>query len=153
VTASVFEVAGGDDAFQRLAAVHHAQCLAEPELNHAFSHDNLNPHHVQRLGWYWAEVFGGPPRFTDSCGGQSPMLELHACNGAPEDWKQRFVTCFIAAIDETGLPDDADLRQVLRDYMAWAVQDVMAYEDPGSVVPSGLGVPRWSWEGLVSDGR
>jgi hemoglobin len=150
---SVYDAAGGDAAFQRLAAANHERCLAEPELNHAFSHDNLNPAHVERLGWYWAEVFGGPPRFTDSCGGQVPMLELHACNGAPDDWKQRFLTCFLAAIDDAQLPDDPHLRQVLGDYMAWAVHDVMAYEEPGAVVPRGLGVPRWSWNGLVSNGR
>jgi hemoglobin len=51
------------------------------------------------------------------------------------------------------LPDDDPLRTVLRDYMKWAVPDVMGYEEPGSVVPRGLGVPRWSWKGLVSDGR
>ena len=149
---SVYDAAGGDEAFQALAAATNDRCLAEPELNHAFSHDNLNPDHVQRLGWYWAEVFGGPARFTESCGGQSPMLRLHA-HDAPEDWKQRFLDCFLAAIDDAELPADPRLRDVLHDYMAWAVNDVMAYKEPAAVLRSDLGVPRWSWEGLVSDGR
>jgi hemoglobin len=32
--------------------------------------------------------------------------------------------------------------------MEWAVDDVLAYSAEGSVVPSGLPVPRWSWDGL-----
>jgi hemoglobin len=150
---SVYDAVGGDEAFQRLAAANHERCLEEPELNHAFTHNDLHPDHVQRLGWYWAEVFGGPPRYSQLCEGQSDLLELHAHNGAPEDWKQRFLTCFVAAMDDAELPQDEALRTVLRNYMAWAVQDVMAYEDPGAVVPEGLSVPRWSWDGLVSDGR
>lgn len=149
----MYDAVGGDDAFQRLAAANHERCVAEAELNHAFDRDDLDPDHVLHLGWYWAEAFGGPTRFSESCGGQSQMLELHAHNGAPEDWKQRFLDCFLAAIDDAGLPSDPVLRQVLHDYMAWAVNDVMAYEDRDAVVPTGLGVPRWSWDGLVSDGR
>jgi hypothetical protein len=34
---SLFEVAGGEPAFRRLATAHHARCLADPELNHPFS--------------------------------------------------------------------------------------------------------------------
>ena len=60
----------------------------------------------------------------------------------------RFVACFVHAIDDAHLPEDAEFRRVLRDYMEWAVRDVHAYNVPGSSVPAGLALPRWSWDGL-----
>ena len=56
---SMFKFAGGDRAFLALAAAHHERCLQDSELNHPFSH-GVNPEHVERLAYYWAEVFGGP---------------------------------------------------------------------------------------------
>jgi hemoglobin len=38
-------------------------------------------HHVERLAVYWAEVLGGPPRFSAECGGHSAALLMHAHNG------------------------------------------------------------------------
>jgi hemoglobin len=58
------------------------------------------------------------------------------------------VRCFVAALDDAGLPADPELRAALRAYMEWAVQEVMRYAPAGSVVPVGLSVPRWTWDGL-----
>lgn len=54
----MFDFAGGESAFLQLAAAHHERCLADPVLNHPFSH-GVHPEHVERLASYWAEVFGG----------------------------------------------------------------------------------------------
>jgi hemoglobin len=146
--ATVFEAAGGDDAFLRLAAAHHARCLADPVLSHPFDH-GVKLDHVERLAIYWAEVFGGPARFAETCGDHSAMLELHARCEAEDDLGRRFLDCFTAAADDAGLPADPELRQVLRAYMEWAVDEVMGYAPVDSVVPGGLTTPRWSWDGLV----
>jgi hemoglobin len=144
----MFELAGGEPAFLALATAHHARCLADPELNHPFSHPG-HPDHVERLAWYWMEVFGGPARFSESCGGHSAMLTLHASTGAEGDLGERFVACFVQAADDAGLPEDAALRAGLRSYMEWAVDEVLSYAPQGSIVPSDRPVPRWSWDGLV----
>jgi hemoglobin len=144
---SVFEYAGGEAAFLALAAAHHERCLRDPVLNHPFSHPG-HPQHVERLASYWAEVFGGPPDYSRSCGGHSGMLGVHAGSGAYGDIGDRFVACFVQAADDAGLPADARLRAVLRDYMVWAVGEVMSYSPEGSGVPAALPVPRWSWDGL-----
>jgi hemoglobin len=149
VRASVYDAAGGEDAFQRLALAHHARCLADPLLNHPFSHPG-HPQHVERLGAYWAEVFGGPRVFSTECGDHSAMLTLHAGCEAEEAMGTRFFECFLESIDEAELPEDPELRTVLRDYMQWAVGEVMSYSPRGTAVPGALGVPRWSWDGLVS---
>lgn len=144
---TLFEFAGGEPAFLALAAAHHVRCLADPELNHPFSHGG-HPQHVERLALYWAEVLGGPPRFSESCGDQSGLLQMHAGNGDMTDLGRRFGECFMQAADDAHLPDDPEFRAALRAYMEWAVGDVLVYAPVGSAVPSGVRMPHWSWDGL-----
>jgi hemoglobin len=145
---SLYDFAGGEQAFRALAAAHHERCLQDPELNHPFSHPDGNPQHLPRLAAYWAEVMGGPPDFSTTYGSdQSAMLHLHAGNGDMSDLGRRFVECFVVAADDAGLPDDPEFRAALRAYMQWAVDDVLRYELPNSI-PSGLAMPHWSWDGL-----
>jgi hemoglobin len=146
---SLYDFAGGDPAFLALAAAHHARCLADPELNHPFSHPGQHPRHVERLAWYWAEVMGGPPRFSAGCTDHSAMLRLHAGNGDVTDLGRRFAACFAQAADDAELPADPEFRAALRAYMAWAVAEVLTYPGPAADVPAGLAVPRWSWDGLA----
>jgi hemoglobin len=50
---------------------------------------------------------------------------------------------------DVGLADDRALRQVLHDYFAWATTTTMSrYHRSADDVPDGLGIPRWSWDGL-----
>jgi hemoglobin len=148
---SIFEFAGGMPAFNALAAAHHERCLQDPVLEHPFSH-GMHPDHVQRLAGYLAEVFGGPPEYTKSCGGQPAMLAIHAGQGMEDDLGPRFVRCFVQAADDAGLPGDPELRAALRAYMEWAVRGVYAYNSAGARVPADLAVPRWSWDGLHEAG-
>lgn len=144
---TIFEFAGGEQAFLALATAHHERCLQDPVLNHPFSHPG-QPDHVQRLASYWAEVFGGPATYTQAYGDQSWMLGIHAGTGAEDDMGERFIQCFAGAADDAGLPGDAEFRAALRAYMEWAVAQVMACSPQGSQVQVGLAVPRWSWDGL-----
>ena len=38
---TLYEFAGGEQAFAALAHAHHARCLADPELNHPFTRRDL----------------------------------------------------------------------------------------------------------------
>jgi hemoglobin len=143
---SIYEFAGGDPAFLALAAAHHERCLQDPELNHPFS-DGLSPGHIEHLAHYWAEVFGGPARYSKSHGGHSAMLEIHARHGAGDDFGPRFVACFMQAADDVNLPHDPEFRAALRAYMEWATEEVVSYAPPESQVPPELPVPRWGWNG------
>jgi hemoglobin len=142
---TLFEFAGGEPAFLALAIAHHARCLADPELNHPFSHHDGHPQHLERLAAYWAEVMGGPPTYSASCGDQSSLQRMHAGNGDMTDLGRRFVACFVQAAD------DPAFRAALRAYMEWAVADVLVYSPQGAEVPTGLPMPHWSWDGLQTD--
>jgi hemoglobin len=116
-------------------------------LNHPFSHPG-HPQHLERLASSWAEVLGGPARFSLECGDQSEMISIHAGMQADDDLAERFINCFLQAIDDAGLSDDAEFRTALRSYIEWAVRDVHTYSPRGSVVPTAMSVPRWNWDGL-----
>jgi hemoglobin len=146
VRPTLYEFAGGEPAFLALARAHHERCLADPELNHPFSHPGQHPQHVERLAAYWAEVLGGPARYSTECGAQSGLLHMHSGNGDMGDLGDRFVACFVAAMDDAGLPADAEFRAAMRAYMRHAVDDVLGHERPESIAP-GLPMPRWGWDG------
>jgi hemoglobin len=150
---TLYEFAGGEDAFLALARAHHARCLADPELNHPFSPEDQHPQHVERLAAYWGEVLGGPPVYSTECGDESAVLRMHAGNGDMGDLGERFLACFVAAMDDAALPEDPGFRAVLAAYMRWAVDQVLAYPDDPAVVPAGLATPRWDWGGLVQAER
>jgi hemoglobin len=145
---TLFEFAGGEPAFLALATAHHARCVADPELNHPFSHPGQHPQHVERLAAYWAEVMGGPADYSQSCGDQHGVLHMHSGNGDMGDLGERFVRCFDLAADDAGLPADPVFRAALHAYMLWAVDDVLAYSPQEAVVPQGATMPRWGWDGL-----
>ena len=145
---TLFEFAGGEQAFLALAAAHHARCLADPQLNHPFSHAGQHPRHVERLADYLAEVMGGPASYSQSCGDQSGVLRMHAGNGDMGDLGERFLRCFDLAADDANLPTDPTFRAALHAYMRWAVDDVLAYSAEDAVVAADAPMPRWGWDGL-----
>ena len=69
---TLYEFAGGEKAFPPFAAALHERCLADPELNHPFSHPGQNPQHVERLAAYLAEVMGGPRDTSPSAAATRP---------------------------------------------------------------------------------
>jgi hemoglobin len=143
----MYEFAGGEPAFLALATEFHRRCLEDPVLSHPFSHPG-NPEHIERLADYWAEVFGGPPRYSESFGGHPAMLRMHAGQGAEQDLGSRFVACFVQAAYDAGLPNDPAFRRSLGAYMRWAVDDVLSYSPPESEVAADLPMPHWDWDGL-----
>jgi hemoglobin len=147
---TVYAAAGGTDGMLRLAVAWHARVMADEVVSHAFSH-GFHPEHSERLAAYWAEALGGPTTYSDSCGDETSVVRMHSGNGLHEEMDRRAIACFDEALADVGL-DDERLRQVLRDYFAWATTTTMArYHATADDVPDGLRIPQWSWRGLVSD--
>jgi hemoglobin len=130
-----------------LAAAVTERCIADPELNHAFSH-GLSRNHNENLAAYWAEVFNGPASYSRNLGGETGMLTIHAAQGAPDEWGDRFEACFIQGMDDARLPEDPEFRKAMRDYIHWATRMVNQYSPVGSTVERDLPMPHWTWDGL-----
>ena len=148
---SVYEAVGGDDGLRRLAHAWHERVLADEVVSHAFSH-GFHPEHTERLAAYWIEALGGPATYSESYGDESLVVRMHSGNGPHEEMDRRAIACFDQALTDIGLPDGDRLRSVLYDYFAWATTVSMTrYTGSASDVPAGLSIPRWSWDGLVTD--
>ena len=145
---TIFEIAGGRQAFLALAHAWHVRCLADPIVRHAFSH-GFHPQHTERLAAYWAEALGGPPDYTESIGSESGVLRMHAGNGEHLEMDERAQVCFSQAMDDAGLPDDSRLRSTLIDYFRWATIRMSGHPKSADSVSDGLAVAKWSWDGQV----
>jgi hemoglobin len=148
MTQTIYEAAGGRQAFLNLARAWHARCLADPVVSHAFSH-GYHPQHSERLAAYWAEALGGPSHYTESMGDESSVVRMHSGNGEHLEMDERAQTCFAHALDDAGFPDDPRLRSTLKAYFRWATEAMSAHPDSADEVPSGLSLARWSWDGPV----
>ena len=148
VRSSLFEFAGGEPAFLALARAHHARCLADPELNHPFSHDDQHPQHVERLAAYWAEVMGGPPTYSETCGDESDVLTIHAGHGDMDDLGERFLACFVL---RSTTPDCLTTPRFGRDARLHALggRQRAVVLARGRSRPGAAEMPRWGWSGLA----
>ncbi len=152
---SVYEAAGGLPALEAVARAWHARCLADPVLEHPFTHAPVHPRHAQRLAAYWAEQLGGPPLWTGgsdraaALGSHVGVLRMHSGDGVHDDLDRRAVTAFVGAMDDAGLPADDDLRATLAAWFAWATASMAAYPRSPDDVPPLLSMPHWSWDGPV----
>jgi hemoglobin len=149
---TVYEAAGGAEGMVRLADAWHARVMADEVVSHPFSH-GVHPEHTERLAAYWAEALGGPRAYSDRYGDETLVVRLHSGHGLHEDMDNRAIACFDQAMADVGISDER-LRQVLHDYFAWATTGSMArYPRSEQDVPAGLGIPHWSWDGLVDGDR
>ncbi len=148
MSSTIYEAAGGRQAFIALAHAWHARCLADPIVSHAFSH-GYHPKHSERLAAYWAEALGGPAEYTTSMGNQSDVVRMHSGNGEHVEMDERAQVCFAQALDDAGLPKDSRLRAALKAYFRWATEAMSAYPESPQEVPAGLALARWSWDGPV----
>ncbi|MDQ1449210.1 MAG: hemoglobin [Actinomycetota bacterium] len=146
VSQTIFDAAGGEDAFLGLAHAWHARCLADPIVSHAFSH-GYHPQHTERLAAYWVEALGGPPTYSASMGDETMVTKMHSGNGEHVEMDERAQVCFAQALDDARLPDDERLRSTLKAYFGWATNRMASYPDSPADVPMGLPLVPWSWDG------
>lgn len=148
---TIYEAMGGDEALLNLAHAWHKRVMADEVVSHAFSH-GFHPKHTERLAAYWAEALGGPATYSEQYGSETSVVRRHSGNGPHEEMDQRAIECFDRALEDVGLARGERLWQALHDYFAWATTTTMArYHHSANDVPSGLEIPKWSWNGLVRD--
>jgi hemoglobin len=148
---TIYDSAGGEPGLVRLAAAWHERVIADEIVGHAFSH-GVRSDHTERLAAYWAEALGGPATYSERYGDETSVVGIQSGHGLHEEMDDRAIACFDLALADVGLLGNERLRGALRDYFAWATRTTMAaYPGSAADVPPDLGIPRWSWDGLVED--
>jgi hemoglobin len=144
-TPTLFEWAGGQDAFDRLTTVFYRRIREEPDpiLGPVFAH--MPPDHPAHVAAWLAEVFGGPPRYTEEHGGYPHMLLKHLGLGLTEEQRARWVQRIGQAADEADLPADPEFRSAFMAYVEWGTRIALANSQPGADPPPEAPVPRWGW--------
>lgn len=95
-------------------------------------------------------MLGGPATFSQTCGDHTSVLRMHCEEGDLSDLGRRFVDCFVAAMDDAGLPADPEFRAAMRGYLEWATGAIVGQAASGAPIRDGLRMPSWSWDGPAS---
>jgi hemoglobin len=111
---SLYEHAGADEGLHRLEEIFYSKVLADLVLKSLFT--ERRPHHVEHLTWFTAESFGGPDRFTRELGFQH-IIDVHRHLKITDKQQERFVTLYMEALDEAGLPNDEPFRQAVHSHV------------------------------------
>src|SRR3712207_2314806 len=101
-TPTLYEWAGGAEAFARLTEVFYARVRTDDLLGPVFA--GMDAEHPRHVATWLAEVFGGPADYTDRHGGYPHMVAKHIGRGITEEQRRRWVDLIQDAADEAGPP-------------------------------------------------
>jgi len=141
---TLLEWAGGEPAIRRLIDAFYDRVEADGLLGPRFPGGVTEEHRVNVTMW-WAEVFGGPPTYTESRGGYATMLEHHRGLRITADERFRFASLMSLAADDAQLPGDPEFRAALVGYLEWGTRLAMHNSQPGADVVQQAPVPHWGW--------
>jgi hemoglobin len=140
---TLYEWAGGMPAFERLTRVFYEKVLQDDLLEPVFR--GMDEEHPSHVATWLAEVFGGPPRYTDEHGGYPHMLAKHRGLALTETMRRRWVALICDAADDAQLPSDPEFRSAFVAYVEWGTRLVVANSQPDASPPPKAPVPRWGW--------
>ncbi|GAA3105276.1 group II truncated hemoglobin [Streptosporangium carneum] len=140
---SLYEWAGGAEAFERLTEVFYDHVKKDDLIGPLFA--GMDPGHPAYVAMWLSEVFGGPARYTRERGGYPHMLSQHIGKGIGEPQRRRWVNLLLDAADEVGLPADPEFRAAFVGYVEWGTRLALANSQPGATPIAQAPVPRWGW--------
>ena len=140
---TLYEWAGGTDAFVRLTDAFYARVVEDDLLGPLFT--RMDPKHAEHVAIWLAEVFGGPPAYTDEHGGYPFMVAKHIGMNITEPQRRRWVELIQDAADDARLPDDPEFRAAFLGYIEWGTRLARLNSQPGAAVAMEAPVPRWGW--------
>ncbi len=142
-TPTLYEWAGGADAFRRLIDAFYDRVEADEMLS-GFFPGGVSAEHRDHVTRWWSEVFGGPAEYSP-LGGYPRMLSHHrGLNISPEQ-RFRFASLMSLAADDAGLPDDPEFRAAFVGYVEWGTRLALHNSAPDAEVVTAAPVPRWGW--------
>lgn len=142
-TTTLYDWAGGEEAFSRLTEVFYDKVLKDDLLAPLFA--DLPAEHAAHVALWLGEVFGGPARYSQTQGGHGHMVAKHFGRNITEPQRRRWVNLIQDAADEAGLPTDAEFRSAFLAYIEWGTRLALYFSGPDAEPPAEQPVPKWNW--------
>jgi hemoglobin len=142
-TPTLYEWAGGQDAFERLTDAFYRRVREDDLLAPVFA--GMPAEHPHHVALWFAEVFGGPTRYSEEHGGYEHMLSKHLGLGITEAQRARWVQLIGLAADDAELPADPEFRSAFAAYVEWGTRLALSNSQPEATPPPRAPVPRWGW--------
>ena len=90
---TLYEWAGGIEALERLTETFYQRVATDPILSPVFAH--MSAEHPRHVAAFIAEVFGGPPLYSERYGGSHAGMVAHHLNRhLTEEQRRRWVNLF-----------------------------------------------------------
>ena len=119
--------------------------VEQDKLLSPFFPGGVHDGHRRHVAIWWAEVFGGPARYTEELGGYERMLSKHLDLDITEQQRSRFASLMRLAADDAGMPDDPEFRSALVAYLEWGTRIALGNSQPAAAVMEHAPVPKWGW--------
>lgn len=144
-TPTVFERAGGQDAFEKLTEVFYAKVLKDDLLGDLFH--NMSSEHSKYVAHFLSEVLGGPKLYTgESKKSHAHMISRHVGRKLDETQRKRWVQLVLESADEIGMPNDPEFRSALVGYLEWGSRMVVKTSQISEdLVEEDTPMPKWGW--------
>lgn len=102
---TLYELAGGAEGMQRLAAAFYRYVFDDPLMVPLFQDPNED--HVGRMALWLGEFFGGPIEHTKQRGGFYTTVAVHEPLDINDAQRDRWINYMMAACEEVHLPEEA----------------------------------------------
>ncbi|GJM37290.1 MAG: globin [Acidimicrobiales bacterium] len=143
-TPTLYEWAGGLPAIRAMIDAFYDRVERSELFDNLFPGGVTDEHREFVTAW-WAEVFGGPTRYTDELGGYENMLAHHRDLEISREQRAAFVSTMSLGADDAGLPEDPEFRSALLAYLEWGTRLALENAAPGAAPVEHAPVPRWGW--------
>ena len=142
---TLYEWSGGKEALEKLTEVFYNKVFKDDLLFPVFK--NMSGDHSKHVAHFIAEVFGGPPLYTqDDKGSHASMVAYHLGKMLDEEKRKRWLHLLLESADEIGLADDPEFRSALVGYLEWgsrlAIINSNAKDNP---IKESEPMPKWNW--------
>ncbi|CAM3560380.1 group II truncated hemoglobin [Kibdelosporangium persicum] len=140
---TLYEWAGGAEAFERLFTAFYAKVAEDPVLAPVFA--GMHPDHPKHVALWLGEVFGGSKVYSERHGGHRHMISRHLGRALTEKHRRQWVNLLIDTADEADLPSDAEFRSAFVGYLEWGTRMALMFSRPGVEAEVAEPMPTWSW--------
>jgi hemoglobin len=140
---TVYEWAGGAEAFERLTTVFYKKVVDDELLAPLFRY--MKEEHPHDVAVMLGEVFGGPSLYSEKYGGYERLVGRHRNRDIQPEQRARWVELMLESADEVGFPDDAEFRSAFVAYIEFGSRRAMSNSRPGAKPGNRDSLKLWGW--------